>query len=291
MTVVELLDRPVITMLEVSTKIPLYKIGQYSRFAHGIPETQYVSDGMAIMHGDVFSVAEQIYIDIECKVSERLAREINRHRHTAIVQKSTRYNNYSKLDKIEFYAPPELAEFLDLKQSYGATITKMQLARNYSKAYGKAKPVPDELLNYLLPLGTMTEVRYHINLRSLIHMFNVRLCPQALIEFRQFLELVKERIAEISDQWNYIAHFYFNPKCLAGNKFDCKNYEMPCKTKIYSLYDYNKLYEEYEPKNEVQAMLKESHGSMFHVITEKDAKNKQAEKSYIERINSSEVQK
>lgn len=211
---------PSILSCKVSTMTPLQDIGCISRFAHDIEESQYLEEGMKILAGDVFSVSENIFIDLEVEISERLARQVNRHRHIAIVQKSTRYNDYIHQEELAFYLPSDIPEEY-WKNVLESHIQHMKDSKNMK--------IGTESLNYLLPLASMTKVHYHINLRSLIHMFQVRSCKQALPEFQQFMHLLKTHLTGYGCEWDYIMMVYATPQCVqVGVPFHCKNPSLYC---------------------------------------------------------------
>lgn len=221
------IHEPEILSFKVSTTNPLWEIGKRSRFAHGITESQYLEEGMVILDGDIFSVAEQISIDFEVKVSERLARQINRHRHMAIVQKSTRYQDCMDSKDFTIYIPPQLNE----KQ---ISLWKNIAIEYFENLYSlKEESIPTELLNYNLTLSSMTKVLYHLNLRTLLHMFRVRSCAQALPEFRDLLIKIKDFLCTCSVEWNYIMQVYGNPQCINHSHFSCKNPLLSCKNRSF----------------------------------------------------------
>lgn len=222
---VNFVDKPKILSVEPSTRTVFYDIGHHARFAHDSKEENFAKEGRDILYYDVFSVSEQIYLDIECEISERLARQINRHRHMAIVQKSTRYNDYINKEEIVLYKPhPNVDEEKIRKQ----TLENIEIMKEQEKA-----SVPLELINYRLSLDTITKVRYHVNLRTLIHMYNVRSCRQALPEFNQFLEILKSEIGELSTDWKDIAVNFLVPHCIA-HKYSCWYPDVKdCKFKHY----------------------------------------------------------
>lgn len=215
---IKLITAPNIMNVEVSTKTPFEEIGRISRFAHGISPDQYYKEGLQILKDDVFSVAEHIIIDIECEISERLARQINRHRHMSLVQKSTRYNDYIHQEEIKFYIPKNIDTKL-LQEYYEKMIEQMKKLDN--------EGVSAEQINYLLPLSTITKVHYKMNLRTLIHMCQVRLCKQALPEFNEFLELLKEYLKNFSIEWDTIVKQFLVPHCIAFSK-SCQYPEKKC---------------------------------------------------------------
>lgn len=216
---------PNILSCTVSTITPLQEIGRISRFAHGIEESQYLEEGMKILAGDVFSVSENITIDLEVEVSERLARQINRHRHMAIVQKSTRYNDYIHQKDIVFYQPS------DVPEKYWRDTIENHLQ---NMGYSKTMKIGIESINYLLPLASMTKVHYHLNLRTLIHMFQVRSCTQALPEFQQLMYRIKDHLTGYGCEWDYIMMVYAHPQCVqVGIPFHyCKNPSLLCNNRF-----------------------------------------------------------
>lgn len=232
---IEFVTQPKILSVEVSTLSPIYDIGKISRFAHGITEDQYRKDGMDILCNDVFSVAENISIDIEVFISERLARQINRHRHMAIVQKSTRYNDYKDQPMISFYVPEDNEQYRNTLEAFVSHFHEVSKMEN-------------QLVNYLLPLCTMTKVHYHMNLRTLIHMCSVRLCAQALPEFRDFLNLLKEQLEDLSMEWRVLNQLFFVPHCLQGYKYvhHCKYLSLSCSSRENYAHYYDSIYENAE---------------------------------------------
>ena len=240
---IEFVTQPKILSVEVSTLTPIYDIGKISRFAHGITEDQYRKDGMNILCNDVFSVAENISIDIEVFISERLARQINRHRHMAIVQKSTRYNDYKDQQMISFYVPEDNEQYRKTLEAFVSN-------------FHEVSKMDTQLVNYLLPLCTMTKVHYHMNLRTLIHMCSVRLCAQALPEFRDFLNLLKEQLEDLSMEWRVLNRLFLVPHCLRGYNMLhlCKYPSLKC----YSRSNYNDYYDTIYKNTDV---LKKRHTS------------------------------
>lgn len=219
-----------ISNLQVSTSRPIKEIGFISRFAHGIPETQYIHDGIQILLNDVFAVAEHIIINFECEVTERLARQINRHRHISIIQQSTRYNNYYQKN-LKYWLPKELMNYPEIEEY----LTYTQIKRD--EIQEKYHLTPEEI-NYLIPLCTTTNIHYTLNLRTVLHMFSIRSCDFAMQEFRDLLEELKQKLRNIGrtyGEWEFIMHFF------TSCKFKFKDYTK--KQEYQMLYDsYNKEY-------------------------------------------------
>ena len=245
-----------ITHVEVSTLTPIREIGFISRFAHGITEDQYRHDGIQILKDDVFSVAEHIIISFECEVTERLARQINRHRHISIVQQSTRYNEKTK-ENIQFWLPKDMGTYPEVKEY-------LQMVLEMKEKIQLKYDLSTEEINYLLPLCNVTTVHYTMNLRTLMHMFSVRTCNFAMFEFREFLKDLKaylEEMGSLYGEWEYLMHFYTscqhkNPE-LSYKEIQQKLYEEYCK-KIQKYIEKEKAYQ-------YRVQLKELHEKIFPI--------------------------
>ena len=75
--------------------------------------------------------------------------------------------------------------------------------------------IKKEDIGGLLPLNSTTKIVLKINLRALIHMFNMRTCNRAYIEFRTLMKELKIALSNLSEEWKYLCDNYFVPKCIA----------------------------------------------------------------------------
>ena len=70
--------------------------------------------------------------------------------------------------------------------------------------YSLENGVRPEDARYLLPEATKTTVTFTMNVRSLFHLFDLRLDPAAQWEIRNMAEEVKETVKGISPEWKAI---------------------------------------------------------------------------------------
>lgn len=138
-------------------------------------------------------------------ISARMGRELYTHIiGTTRVQSSSRYINYQDF---EYYIPSELkGEGLEV---YTQTMEYIQ------EAYGKLKELgyKNDITGYLLPLAMDTTIILKINARALEHLAEMRMCTRALKEFRDFMNLFKQEVSKLDEEWNWIAENLMKPKC------------------------------------------------------------------------------
>lgn len=95
--------------------------------------------------------------------------------------------------------------------------------------------IPTEDYTNLLPLAYSSTIVLKINLRALIHMFNLRLCTCAYWEYREFMIELKKMLSELDDEWKFLSDNYFVPKCIANGYCDEKTRScklMPLKSEV-----------------------------------------------------------
>lgn len=81
--------------------------------------------------------------------------------------------------------------------------------------------VPIEDFTNALPIAYSTKMILKINLRALIHMFHVRSCTCAYLEYRELMKELKKEIFMLEDEeWVFLAKEYFVPKCIASGYCD-----------------------------------------------------------------------
>lgn len=166
-------------------------------------------------HGRVSEFAD-ITIEID-GYSAKMVRELYTHIiGTSRVQSSTRYIDYSKQFN---YVTPKLIE--NNKEANDIWVETMD---NISEAMNKLKEIgiPTEDYTNLLPLAYTTKMVLKINVRSLIHMFNVRACTCAYWEYRDFMRDLKNELSTIDDEWKFLCDNYFVAKCIANGYCDEK---------------------------------------------------------------------
>lgn len=143
--------------------------------------------------------------NIRCPIF--VARQMFRHRTHSASEISARYVEYdecsfyvfddlrvdSKVNKqssVESTIPPETTKYL-LEIIYEHNEQAFSLY-NELRARGVAK----EIARTVLPLATMTQFRWQMNLRNLIHFCELRDHPDAQLEIRIVAEQIKEYIKD-----------------------------------------------------------------------------------------------
>ena len=119
-------------------------------------------------------------------VSRSLTHQLVRHRHASYSQKSQRYVTEGGFDYI---VPPEIANnhrailiycsaMIDAQDAYDELVYELQAAgRTEKEAYEDAR--------YVLPNACKTMIVLTMNVRELLHFFNVRGCNRAQWEIRE----------------------------------------------------------------------------------------------------------
>ena len=152
------------------------------------------------------------YVDVTLEIdgySNRMIREL----YTTIVgvsrlQQSTRYVNMSKRFD-EYYIPPKIRNNPDALEAYEDTMWVIKDAYEFLIDKG----IPKEDAANLVPLGQHTTIVLKINLRALVNLFAVRTCTRAYIEYREFMNDLRQTLMEIDSEWKELCKEYFVTKC------------------------------------------------------------------------------
>lgn len=182
------------------------------------------------------------YVDVTLEIdgySNRMIREL----YTTIVgvsrlQQSTRYVNMSKRFD-EYYIPPKIRSNPDALEAYEDTMWVIKDAYEFLISKG----VPKEDAANLVPLGQHTTIVLKINLRALVNLFAVRTCTRAYIEYREFMNELRQTLMEIDSEWKELCKKYFVTKCAkvgyCDEKKSCGRYPLKSEIKVI-----NKKYED-----------------------------------------------
>lgn len=152
------------------------------------------------------------YVDVTLEIdgySNRMIREL----YTTIVgvsrlQQSTRYVNMSKRFD-EYYIPPKIKNNPEALEAYQDAMWVMKDAYEFLINKG----IPKEDAANLVPLGQHTTIVLKINLRALVNLFAVRTCTRAYIEYREFMNDLRQTLMEIDSEWKELCKEYFITKC------------------------------------------------------------------------------
>lgn len=168
-------------------------------------------------HGRVMEFTDiQIIID---EYSARVIRELYTHIiGTSRLQLSTRYVDCSSF---EYYTPNGIEKNEEANKIYSDF---MQNARDTYKALIGLGCKKEDVAG-VLPLNSNSKMVLKINLRALIHLFELRLCNRAYEEFRLLMIEIKKELSKLSDEWKQLCQDYFKPKCInmgyCDEKYSC----------------------------------------------------------------------
>lgn len=189
------------------TENPLTMMGESARRCWGTPKGREVKIAKGCIesgHGRVSEFADIVIELSEC--SARVMREIYTHiAGTSRLQESTRYVD---MTKFKYIIPPKIEKNSQARAIYIEAIENLQYAMKGLKDLG----IPKEDYANLCPLGSHSKMVLKINVRALLHMAEQRMCTRAYWEFRQFMQLLKDAIAQINEEWEYVANL-LKPKC------------------------------------------------------------------------------
>ncbi|MGL5962628.1 MAG: FAD-dependent thymidylate synthase [Cetobacterium sp.] len=197
-----------IKILEYTRK-PLTTVGQYAGVCYGQRnEARFRKIGERCINENHGRVQEFADIVFEFDgTSAKVVRELFRHKHASELQSSTRYIDYSK----GFHEIVPLS--VKTNRAIEAWNTHSEITAETMNIL-KEEGVPVEDLTNKLPLSYTTNGVYKINLRSLSHMFGVRLCTCAYHEYRKIMLEIKKAVSELDEEWKWIADKLFVQKCI-----------------------------------------------------------------------------
>lgn len=137
-------------------------------------------------------------------VSRALTHQLVRHRIASYAQRSQRYCGENGFN---YVIPFSIKQDLEKTQAYNRAMLYAEKVYRELQELG----VSNEDARYVLPNACETVIEVKMNLRSLIHFMNERLCTRAQWEIRQMALLMKKAIEE---QYPELAK-YLVPKCEA----------------------------------------------------------------------------
>ncbi len=135
-------------------------------------------------------------------VSRALTHQLVRHRLASYAQRSQRY---CKEDGFKFVTPTSVLKNEAARKQYEDTIKTIKTAYLNLLEIG----ISAEDARMLLPNACCTEICVKMNLRSLIHFCNERLCTCAQWEIRQLARLMAEEVIKVAPELKD----YLVPKC------------------------------------------------------------------------------
>ena len=137
-------------------------------------------------------------------VSRALTHQLVRHRLASYAQRSQRYCGENDFD---YVMPRSISENLEARDKYQKFMYECGQLYADLQQYG----ISNEDARMILPNACETVIEVKMNLRSLIHFMNERLCTRAQWEIRQ---LAREMKRCVEEQYPELAK-YLVPKCEA----------------------------------------------------------------------------
>jgi thymidylate synthase (FAD) len=143
-----------------------------------------------IMESGHFSTLEHATYTFAVEgVSRTLTHQLVRHRLASFNQQSQRYVTFT--DEPQFIEPETVAADPQAHEQFSQAVDEAFAAYHHLVELG----IPAEDARYLLPNACETKITVTMNIRELLHFFNLRCCNRAQWEIRELawrmLELVK----------------------------------------------------------------------------------------------------
>ena len=137
-------------------------------------------------------------------VSRALTHQLVRHRLASYAQRSQRYCGENEFN---YVIPPSIKNNEEARHVYNALMGYINMQYKRLQELG----IANEDARMVLPNACETVIEVKMNLRSLIHFMNERLCTRAQWEIRQLALAMKKAVEE---QYPELA-VYLVPKCEA----------------------------------------------------------------------------
>ena len=150
-------------------------------------------------------------------VSRALSHQLVRHRLASYAQRSQRYCDESDL---KYVTPQTITRNGAAEQVYQKAMEEIQGGYQKLVALG----IPKEDARFLLPNACETIIEVKMNLRTLIHFMNERLCSRAQWEIRELAEKMRHEVCVLYPELGK----YMVPKCEAHPELYFCTEKKPC---------------------------------------------------------------
>lgn len=185
------------------TEDPLSTIGMAAGTSYGkpFPSDSRVAHCFNNGHMSVFEHASvTFYIS---GISRACSHQLVRHRMASFVQKSQRY---TKIEDDDWYVtPPSFNDYGSNHCDKYDELMKSYLMNYYHAINSGIKP---EDARYLLPEATKTDITMTMNVRELLHFFDLRCDKAAQWEIRDLANEMKDILFNYNDEWAWLIAIY-----------------------------------------------------------------------------------
>jgi len=145
------------------------------------------------------------HIMLEIITSRDVMAEITRHRLASFCIRSQRYVDESKTGDIEFIKPlfykeePDNPDCAYSDPVFAASMIWQDQMENIESSYKsmRAIGIRNEDARKVLPNSTMTRIVMKVNLRELLHIYELRSAKAAYPEIRKCMELLKTEVDKV----------------------------------------------------------------------------------------------
>ena len=204
-------------MIEIkkyTTEYPLQMIGELSGICFGA-NTEDIEKNIKRAWDCIDSGHERteefpdIYMVVD-GYSAKCLRELYTHIGGAPtrLQESTRYIDYEKRG-VPVVTPPSILRSELASEAWFETIEHIKNGMKKLKALG----IPNEDLTNLLPLAYKSKMIWKVNLRTLVHFMQKRLCSRAYWEIRNLCNDICKELSNYSEEWALLVKALFVPEC------------------------------------------------------------------------------
>ncbi len=203
-----------IKILNYTTTEPLSLIGEMAGICWGA-NTQDIEKNIKRAWDCIDSGHERteefpdIYMVID-GYSAKCLRELYTHIGGAPtrLQASTRYIDYEKKG-VPVITPISILRNAEALRTWNGAIEEIKSAMSKLKDLG----IPNEDVTNLLPLAYESKMVWKVNLRTLVHFMQKRLCTRAYWEIRNLSVDICEALSKYSEEWEDIVRALFVPEC------------------------------------------------------------------------------
>jgi len=188
------------------TKEPLTLMGEVASICWNSKPSKTIAKKCMESHHDRVLEFTDVILEID-QYSARMIRELYTHLiGVSRLQESTRYVEYGEF---EFYTPDSVLQDPKALEVYNRVMKFISL--NYKLLHEQG--IPKEDIANILPLGMFTKIAFKINLRAILHMFELRTCTRTYKEYRNFMEELRTVLSSLDDDWKFIIDNYAKTKC------------------------------------------------------------------------------
>lgn len=174
-------------------------ITDITSICYGKEEAKYPEKLLKHLYqGGHHSTFEHVYYTFKIEdISRACLAQLTRHRHASYTVRSQRYCNENETD---FVTPPYIENNAGLDDAYSEVLDYLKDMYDFFIDNGVKK----EDARFVLPEATTTELYMSLNLRELIHIYELRSSKSAQWEIQNLVELMKDIVVAVNPEFDFI---------------------------------------------------------------------------------------